>query len=68
MHTYIYIHTYILSRTTYICIHTSNRQNYCNTYLLVLRLGLAEGCAKPSLPIGDNMDNPYLRLFMEMNK
>ena len=35
-------------------IHMSNERNYCNTNLVLLGLGLAEGCAKPSLPIGDN--------------
>ena len=35
---------------------SSNRQSflmYCTTNLILLRLGLAEGCEKPSLPIGD---------------
>ena len=32
--------------------YISNRQDYCNTNLGLLRLGLAEGCAKASLPIG----------------
>ena len=31
----------------------SNRQIYC-TNLVLLCLGVAEGCAKPSLPIGDD--------------
>ena len=36
-------------------IHMSSRQNYCNIYQVVLLcLRLAEGCAKPSLPIGDD--------------
>ena len=35
-------------------IHMSNEGNDCNTNLVLLRFGLAEGCAKPSLPIGDD--------------
>ena len=33
----------------------NNPQIYCSTNLVLLRLGLAEGCAKPSLPIGDDL-------------
>jgi hypothetical protein len=29
-----------------IYLFLSNRHNYCNTYLVLLRVGLAEGCAK----------------------
>jgi hypothetical protein len=48
---YSFVHVYVC---IYVYIYTSNRQNYCNTNLVLLRLDLAEGCAKPSLPMGDD--------------
>ena len=50
----IYIYVYIVGQytpSTAYCM--SNRQIYC-TNLVLLCLGVAEGCAKPSLPIGDD--------------
>ena len=49
---YIYKYMYILrvymyTLYTYNTSYISNRQNYCN-------INLVSGCAKPSLPIGDN--------------
>ena len=41
--------------------HMSNRQNYCSTNLVLLRLSLAEGYAKPSLLIG--VDTRTIPLF-----
>ena len=42
----------------------SPRHNYRNIHLVVLRLSLAEGCAKPSLPIGDDpIQYRYIPLF-----
>ena len=40
--------------TNYIYIYMSYQPNCCNTDLVVLCFGLAEGCAKPSLPIGED--------------
>ena len=50
---YIYIHVYI-----HICICITIYY-ICNPNLVLLRLSLAEGCAKPSSPTGDK---PNLRM------
>ena len=42
-------------------MYMSNRQNHCNPNSVWLRLSLAEGCARPSLPLGDEPN--FLRHF-----
>ena len=48
----------------YTYIYVSNKLIVIILYNeVLLRLGLAEGCARPSLPIGDDPNNPNINLL-----
>ena len=40
-----WLHYVLMSAIYFITLHMRNQQTYCNTRLVLLRLGLAEGCA-----------------------